>query len=496
MSQRRTELEHLENAAALPADAIDGLRALANQLAGEKVVPLLGAGASYDCGMLLASDIARALHEDYMQDDRFLPHACSGSDDLGAISEAIYDVAGQSAVVEMLGLPDPALWPDADAVDSHFCAYRVLARLAREQLFDDALTLNYDCNYEAGLKNEGFLLASDVRGGTEFRDHVKVMSDAYTAGSTVRASMSLRKIHGCAERYRAAIDEGAAAPENDIVIRTEQLEDWTGRRWAEERLRAIARESVMLMIGFSARDAVIVDELADLLGEVYRARPADGDPRIVAMDFNTATPELQHLVEEIGLNSAALAPGRTAFVSTAGTTTTSALLILLVEMLARKLAPAFAAAGYSTPADTESRLGALTLAAPAMLRWAFLLLPSKGFNYPNLQRAGNDGYVPLSLDPPFTARLLQQRKSLRDRLGLSGEETLVDLMKNHGFIVPPGGLAYLPTGLSDREVAAACRPAGPRGLVDRSLSRPTVDCVMIGESRGFSLDTGKEVKLP
>ena len=469
---------------------------MAAQLASETVVPLLGAGASFDCGMLLAGHIAAALHEDYVRDDRFLPHPCTASDDLGAISEAIYDVAGQSAVVEMLGLPDPALWPDADDVDGHFCAYRVLARLAREQLFDDALSLNYDCNYEAGLKDEGFMLAPDVRGGTAFRDHVKVMSDAFTASATVKTSMTLRKIHGCAARYRTAVDEGATAPENDIVIRAEQLQDWTGRDWAELRLRAIAQESVMLMIGFSARDAVIVNELADLLGAVYSARPPNGDPRIIAMDYNTATTELQRLVEEIGLNGAPLAPGRTAFVSTSGTSTTSALLVLLTEMLARHLASAFAGAGYSLPTNMESRLGELTLAAPTMLRWAFLLLPSRDLNYPNLQRAGNDGYVPLCLNPPFTARVLQQRKSLRARLGLSGEETLVDLMKNHGFIVPPGGLAYLPTGLSDEDVAAACRPAGPTGLVGRSLSRPAVDCVMIGESRGFSLDTGKEVKLP
>ena len=496
MGQRRPELEHLRLAAALPADGVEALRTLATQLEGEQVVPLLGAGASYDCGMLLAGQLAQSLHEDYLLDDRFLPHPCTTGDDLGAISEAIYGVAGQSAVVEMLKLPDPALWPDADNVDAHFCAYRVLARLAREQLFDDTLTLNYDCNYEAGLKGEGFLLASDVRGGTGFRDHVKVMADRHTSSSTASTAMVLRKIHGSAQRYRTAVEEGAHAPEDDIVIRTRQLQDWTGRDWAAERLRAIARESVMLMIGFSARDAVIVDELADLLGDVYRTRLANGVPRIIAMDFNTTTPELRRLVEEIGLNGAPLAAGHAAFVETADGTTTAALLVLLTEMLAHRLAPMFAAEGYVLPENMEARLGALTLAGPTMLRWAFLLLPSKGLNHPNLHRAGDDGYVPLRLEPHFTARVLRRREKLRRRLGLTVEETFEDLMRDHGFIVPPGGVAYLPTGLSDADVAAACRPAGPTSLIRHSLAMPRVDCVMIGEDRGFNLETGKEVKLP
>jgi hypothetical protein len=66
------------------------------------------------------------------------------------------------AVVEALGLPDPALWPSADDIDPHFCSYRVLARLAREGVFEQAVTLNYDCAYEAGLKGEGFLILAIV----------------------------------------------------------------------------------------------------------------------------------------------------------------------------------------------------------------------------------------------------------------------------------------------------------------------------------------------
>jgi hypothetical protein len=496
-TQQRSELAHFELAAALDDDAIATLRTLAAQFDGEQVVPLLGAGASYDCGMLLASQVARELHTDYLADPRFSPHPCASVDDLGAIAEAIFAVAGQRTVVDLLGLPDTTLWPTAEHIGAHFCAYRVLARLAREDLFDDAVTLNYDCHYEAGLRKEGWLLAHDVRGGRRFRDHVKVMSDASTAGSTAATTLALRKIHGCAQRFRTALAEGATAPEQDIVIRTDQLKDWTGREWAKERLRAIARENVMLMIGFSARDAVIVNELASLLGDVYGARPATGVPRIVAVDYDPATPELVHLVEQIGLNGKPLAVDRVAYVETRAATTTASLLVLLTEMLAHQLAPAFTTTGYSPPTEMGARLGALTLAAPTMLRWAFLLAPERGLNHPNLHRAGDDGYVPLRREPLLTARALRQRVELRHRLGLTDHESPAELLRNHGFVVAPGsGFAYLPTGLPDDELHGALRAAGPGGLVSRSLSTPAIDCVIIGEHRGFNLETSMEVRLP
>ena len=49
--------------------------------------------------------------------------------DLGRVAEAIYQGRGnsQQAVLDAIGIPDRSLWPAADELDEHFCAYRVLA---------------------------------------------------------------------------------------------------------------------------------------------------------------------------------------------------------------------------------------------------------------------------------------------------------------------------------------------------------------------------------
>jgi hypothetical protein len=162
--------EHLVRAAALVPDEVARLGAFATQLNGHTVVPIIGAGGSADCGILRGGQVANAMYTEYMSDpgytERPSNHAQFNSD-LGAIADAIYLERTQEQVVEALGLHDSACWPNADDLPAHFCGYRVLARLAREELFSERLrstttaglsvacTTKASCSTPAGMAGAG-----------------------------------------------------------------------------------------------------------------------------------------------------------------------------------------------------------------------------------------------------------------------------------------------------------------------------------------------------
>ena len=164
-SQVLTLQQHFDAVSRLGSTVVSQLAALAAQLEGSAVLPLIGAGGSYDCGLPLAHRLGEDLLADYLADPAYAPHAARLGPNLGEVADAIYTSADQLAVVTALGLPDPAKWPSADDIDPHFCAYRVLARLAREDHFSEAVSLNYDCGFEAALQEEGFVLGNGSRLG-------------------------------------------------------------------------------------------------------------------------------------------------------------------------------------------------------------------------------------------------------------------------------------------------------------------------------------------
>ena len=505
-SQVRALQEHLDAAAGLDSTVVDELRALAAQLDGRSVLPLIGAGGSYDCGMPLASQLGADLLHDYLADSRYAPHAAGLGPDLGDVAEAIYTSAGQAAVVEALGLPDPALWPPADDIDPHFCAYRVLARLARERVFEEAITLNYDCGYEAGLKREGFLLARGAIPGHQWRDHATLIADPEANNSVITpGSLVVRKIHGCAEHYRyeiARAPDGGA--EDRIVVRRSQLVNWRNDLWARDYLRAAARTNVLLLVGFSAQDPVIVGELTGLLSDIYAATPANGEPRVVVVDYEPDTAPLRGLIHA-GLGGAAAAAGMVTQIKTSAATTTGGLLVLLSETLAHHLNPALGAAGFSLAPGLDARLAALTVAAPVMLRWSYLLRPPQQNHFVqriNLHAAAERGYVPLLADAETTARALRSRAELRTALGRGGPETTREALEDHGFVAAGArGAAYLPTGLDFDALRGAGRPGGELEQARNTLDWPKhLDCIIIGDSpagrRGVHLTTGMEVPVP
>src|SRR5579871_5144008 len=123
-SQISSLQEHIDRASALEPARVEQVRMLAAQLLEQDlpVLPILGAGASHDCGMRLASQLGDDLYEDYMSDPAYAAeprHAVKR--DLADVAQAIHNAAGQLAVVKAVGLDDPLLWPGSEGVPEHFC---------------------------------------------------------------------------------------------------------------------------------------------------------------------------------------------------------------------------------------------------------------------------------------------------------------------------------------------------------------------------------------
>lgn len=495
--------DHLDAAATLAPAVIADLQALAVQLDGQSVLPLIGAGGSYDCGMPLADSIGKDLYDEYHANPDYAPYAAGLQPLMPDVTEAIYVSAGQLAVVEALGLPEPALWPGAEDVPEHFCAYRVLARLAREQLFAQAVTFNYDCAYEAGLLSEGFLLAPGAIPGGRFPDHVTLIADARSASNTTRAgSFVLRKLHGCAAHYRRdAADPTVGQPEDRIIARRAQLTNWRDDIWARDYLRQYARTDVLLL-GFSGQDPVIAGELTTLLEEIHRQAPRPGEARVIAIDYEPDTAVLRGLIHA-GLGGTQPSPGVITKIRTKPASSTATLLALLTVMLHHHLTDALAHAGLALPEDFEQRIAALTIAAPVMLRWSYLLRPSAENDLnqrANLQSVAHRGYVPLLLDPATTAAALKTRAELRAALGKAPESTR-DALENYSFLTDPAaGVAYMPCGLGFDTLRAGARSAGELHTARETVpSPPRLDCVVVAADpvrRGISLVSGEEVPVP
>src|SRR5690349_19568051 len=290
--------QHIAKACKLSDEAVDALRKLAEQLDRKAVIPLIGAGGSYECGVSLAGAFANTLYDTCLSGRAGLPSDAAGlRDDLGAVADLIGLTGEQKDIVDALGLADERQWPAADGYAEHFCVYRVFARLAREGVFQEALTFNYDCAFEAALRHEGFLFGAATVRGERFRDHATVVADAATNASLLpRGAFVLFKVHGSAERYREQQGKPGEKPQDAIIIRRTQLLDWRRDLWARDVLSERARRHVLLLIGFSGQDPVIHVGLTRVLEEVYETVPGD-EPRVVVFDVNPNALMLELLVK-------------------------------------------------------------------------------------------------------------------------------------------------------------------------------------------------------
>ena len=505
-TQIRSQQEHIDKATALEPAQLQEIRALAAQLLDLPVLPILGAGAAHDCGVRLATALGEDLYNDYVSDPAYAGQPRGEvAHDLSDVAQAILNAAGQVAVVKAIGLDDPLLWPEAQNVPEHFCLYRVLSRLAREEFFKEVIGFNYDCANEAGLEREGYQQSPKTTAGLKFADHATVIADSETMYELQRdGALTYYKAHGCAHRFRelALTDEERAA--KTIIICKSQLTHWRNDAWMRERLRDRARDHVLMLIGFAAQDGAVHAELQGVLNEVYSELPATGQPRLVVIDWRPNTPVLVGLIKS-GLGEQAAPDGviTKINVSAGNSSTTATALILLAETLRLRLEPHLEAQGYTLPDDLDPQLAALTITAPLMMRWTYLLRgPSKDqyFQKINLEQAAHGGYVPLMADPPETALSLDTRVKLRDALGKATAESTRETLEDHGFLTH-AGFAYLPVALTLEELLAACRPGGLIGRARVTLGSPVhLERVLVtqhdGGLRAVHIDTGTEVAVP
>jgi hypothetical protein len=496
---------HLKLASGLEPDEVAAIQALAGQLKGMKILPILGAGASHDCGMRVASDIAADLHSDCCADEGLrasvqgvVPH------DLGGVAEAIYEYRGDShqAVLEAIGLPDPNQWPGTLEVDAHFCALRILARVIREHKgLGSAFSFNYDCCKEAALRSEGFSRSRERTAGLVWIDNVNVFcSKEMYVDPQNRNGFELVKAHGCAEHYREAYEKNECEEVAEaVVIRAKQIETWKERLWARRSLDGEVQKSVLLLVGFSGQDRATATELKEVLEDICNSGPGSSPPRLVVIDHNPDTDALQELID-MGVSPGGADDAGVTKVCTSTSSTTAVLLILLAEMIALELEPAVTELGFSLPSDLDARLGLLTLTGPAMARWSFLMGKADGA-YIQRVNAGieESDYVPLSCEPHITARAFKIRQEIREAIGLTTPERASDLAETDGFILH-GGFAYLPLGIGLNQVKEA-HLSGILGQAKDVLHWPEdTESILVCESdggrKGISIATGQEVSVP
>jgi SIR2-like domain len=498
---------HIERALALTGSEVVDLRLLAAQLRAKEILPILGAGASHDCGMRLAGEIAADLHAECGEDESLRAKLKGvGKRDLGDIAEIIYKKYGddQQKVLEAVGLDEPDRWPGTGQVSLHFCALRLLARAVREQPYlRKAFSFNYDCCGEAALRAEGFLPDHGTTVGARWLDHADYFCNQVQYQELAgRDGFELVKAHGCAEHYREAWSEAPSqAVAEQIVIRTAQVKSWEGRPWAAAAFRDRVQASILLLIGFSGQDVATTETLKEVLEEVYKANPGAGRPRLVVIDHEPDTEALRGLIAA-GVGPDGVVDGAVTKISTKSSSTTAVLMTLVVEMIALELEESLQVIGYALPTGPAARLALLGLAGPPMARWSFLLdnSPDKAF----IQRVNAamykvPSYVPLRYDNTITARSLKIRHELRERFGLSDPERPETLGETDGFVVH-AGRAYMPVGLTLEQLKEAHR-GGALDQVKDVLPRPAglssiLVCDEGGDLQGVTIEKGRKVRVP
>jgi len=502
------------------------LAKLAGELKYKALLPILGAGASYPCHVPLATELGSALvgavdagritvstppsdYAEWYGDPDADPPKRS---DLGRLADLICLDNPVEVVLDELGLPDRSLWPPGEDLakahesEPHPCAYRILARMARERVIAETVTFNYDCHYEGALLKEGFQPTTRRRSRRQWPQRFDVVADARSNAQLIpRGEFVLNKVHGCVETWRRrraeATDEmGRKAADASIIIRWSQLLDWRGDLWAQDLFRDRARRHVLVLIGFAGADPVIHASLRAVLDEV-KADADDSEARVRVIDLRPDTLALRLLVDA---GRGAEAHNLVEQISLAGSGLPETLLIILAELIKLSLGEEATARGRTAaiPDDPRDALLQLTVAAPPMMRWTAALLQSTESVVTGTAEAidenRDDLYVPLTADPGRTLQLLQTERRLAAKLGVSLQ--VDDPLLGMGFhrrIRDPR--VFVPTGLAPEELKAVAadgtlrdlsrRLATPRGLLPVAVA--TRDETLYA----YAADTGQPVNI-
>jgi hypothetical protein len=146
-------------------------------------------------------------------------------------------------------------------------AHRYLAYLAREELFTEIISTNYDCCIEIAFK-ASFAEDDADRDTTlaviqNLGDYSRHGGRQYE-GQFARPVLHLYKINGCAEKYAEKKDEDSA---KRIILTERQLQNFRDERWARDLFRDRARRRNLLFCGFGSEEPQVRHTALELCDE-------------------------------------------------------------------------------------------------------------------------------------------------------------------------------------------------------------------------------------
>jgi hypothetical protein len=177
--------------------------------------------------------------------------------------------------------------------------HHILARLAREGLFNPLITTNYDLLLEGAYRLAGFdrgVKDIDQPGATVLCPYFECIADAnqfFDSGSPHRTAV-ITKIHGCVRRYRQAkkihcnnLDQNTQDsnqpginPGNSdwskylpsMVFTFREIQNWREDAWSRDYIRTLLRTRTIVFCGYSAADPVLHDTFRSVYEEMEKQR--------------------------------------------------------------------------------------------------------------------------------------------------------------------------------------------------------------------------------
>jgi hypothetical protein len=503
----------IDQVSGLPASMLGEIEALATEVRGNALLPVIGAGGSKACLVKtageLADDLWAAIDSGAIPGLRSLPEDAGDlkkGRDLGKVADLIAaasnPISNEDALMA-LGFPDDDEWPSADATEqfaqttAHACAYRILARFARERLVQEAMTFNYDCHFEGALQLEGFQIRDPPH--SRWPERYEVVSDEKSHSSIARrGDFTLNKVHGCVNNWRTrrALRDPMQEVSETIVLRWSQLLDWRSDPWSRDLFRDRARRHVLLLVGFGGADPVIHAALQATMREVAMSS-AVTTPRIRVFDTRPDTLNLRLLVQA-GRGSGGI---ETIRVDPTHGGLAGALLVLFAHLVWFELDAAARriAVTLGKPVSITKFLHRMVIAGPTMLRTTLDVRQHSDLSeigiHETLSRAGGEYYVPFSASPEDGVRLMQLREKLAAKLSIDPDVPCNEM---------PGWLrrasdarAYLPVALDPGSFETILRRASA-DVRSRWRVPATIIPILVGEQTNgslvyFSVNAGKVV---
>jgi hypothetical protein len=203
--------------------------------------------------------------------------------------------AGKALFLDTMGFLDCGVMsgmprkPDSAAVEESYRGvlrdrHHVLARMAREGLCTLHLTTNYDLLLEGACRLAGFDLAecgrapnpADPSATYRLLARIGGPTDFSASGAGVRSAL-LVKIHGCAERYRAAVERKETRGYLPSMVFTyREVQNWRQDSWSRDFLSTLLRTRTMVLCGYSIADPVLHDTFRTVYEEAMMQR--NGQP--------------------------------------------------------------------------------------------------------------------------------------------------------------------------------------------------------------------------